>query len=144
MHKENINNLQPVVSGIFTLPPYDKTLPKLLGGRCSYCNRWYFPRRRYCVCCLNILEETILDSEGTIYSFTVVRTKPPFGLPQPYCVGYVDLVKTGLRIFTLIDPTAIDQIRVGLPVRLNVGPLGHDLNGSVCLRPYFTLKDKDQ
>lgn len=135
---EKLADMPPIIQGIFTLPPYDQTPPRLIGGLCPACNWRCFPRQRYCRFCLGKMEEIILDSEGTIYSFTVIRTKPPFGLPNPYSVGYVDLAESGLRIFCLLDPGAINQLRVGLPVRLVVEPLGHDGHGAPRSRPYFT------
>ncbi|MGD2124814.1 MAG: OB-fold domain-containing protein [Desulfobacteraceae bacterium] len=134
------NDIPPMIPGIFTMPPYGQAPPKLLGGFCSGCKQHYFPRPRYCPSCLGPVEQADLGSEGTVHSFTVVRTKPPLGLPQPYSVGYIDLSKTKLRVFCLLDPGAIDQLRVGLLVRLAVGPLGHDGHGSPRLRPYFTPK----
>jgi uncharacterized OB-fold protein len=135
---ENINGIPPMMPGIFTSPPYDQNPPKLIGGCCGDCRRYYFPRPRYCPTCLQPTKEALLNSEGTVHSFTVVRTKPPLGLPQPYSVGYVDLAESGLRIFCLLDPAAIDQLRIGLPVCLAVALLGHDDHGMPCLRPYFT------
>lgn len=132
------NDIPPFAAGIFTLPPYDKSPPKLLGGVCKECKQNYFPRPKYCPVCLRPTEESVLGSEGKIYSFTVVRRRSPLGLPEPYSVGYIDLKETGLRIFCLLDPAAIDQFRINLPVRLAVGQLGHDGNGSPRLRPYFT------
>ena len=137
------SEIPPIALGIFTLPPYDKAPPKLLGGFCPECNSKYFPRRRYCHLCLGPIKETVLGSEGTIHSYTVIRRKPPLGLPNPYSVGYIDLIENPLRIFCLLDPAAIDQLRAGLPVRLAVAPLGHDRHGSSRLRPYFTPKNKD-
>ena len=134
----------PVATGIFTLPPYDQSPPRLLGGVCSTCNQYYFPRPRYCRICLNPTEETVLGSEGILYSYTVIRTKAPLGLPTPYSVGYIDLSGRSLRIFCLLDPAAIDQLKVGLKVRLAVEPLGHDGHGSPCLRPFFTPRALDQ
>lgn len=139
MNSEIVADIPPMAPGIFTLPPYDQGLPQLLGGLCPDCDKYYFPRPKYCPCCLGAVDETSLGSEGTIYSYTVVRTKPPLGLPQPYSVGYVDVVPSGLRVFCLLDPAAIKQLRVGLLVRLSVGPLGHDGRGEPRLRPYFTL-----
>ena len=141
--KETKTDMAPVTTGLFTLPPYDQAPPGLLGGFCPACNRQYFPRPRYCRVCLGPLEEADLGSEGTVYSFTVVRTKPPLGLPQPYSVGYVDLAAGGLRIFSLLDPAAIDDLRIGLPVRVVVGPLGRDSQGDPCLRPYFAPLRED-
>ncbi len=138
MTNENMNEIPPMMPGIFTPPPYDQDPPKLIGGFCADCHMYYFPRRKYCPTCLQPVEEILLDSAGTIHSFTVVRTKPPLGLPQPYSVGYIDLTGSGLRIFCLLDPAAIDRLRIGLPVRLAVGPLGNDCHSMPCLRPYFT------
>lgn len=135
---KTINEIAPVMPGIFTLPPYEDEAPALLGGFCPACGVNYFPRPTYCRTCLGPVEEIDVGSEGTIYSFTVVRTKAPLGLPLPYGVGYVDLKETGLRIFCLLDPAALDKLRIGLPVRLLVNSLGHDIKGSPCLRPYFT------
>ena len=132
------NDIPPVATGIFTLPPYEELPPTLLGGFCPDCTQHYFPHPKYCPVCLGPTEEVELGSEGTIYSYTVIRRRPPLGLPNPYSVGYIDLAKSNLRIFCLLDPEAVDQLRVGIAVRLAVGPLGHDGHGSPCLRPYFT------
>ncbi|MFQ6079216.1 MAG: Zn-ribbon domain-containing OB-fold protein [Thermodesulfobacteriota bacterium] len=142
MSPETSTNIPPAVQGIFTLPPYDQNPPQLLGGFCPSCNERYFPRPKYCPRCLASVEEISLGSEGTIYSYTVVRIKPPFGLPQPYSVGYVDMGEGDLRVFCLLDPAAIKQLRIGSPVRLVVGPLGHDGRGAPRLRPYFTLREE--
>jgi uncharacterized OB-fold protein len=73
-----------------------------------------------------------------IYTFTIIRRPSAFGLPNPYGIGYIDLDESGLRIFFLLDPTRIDELRIGSKVRLNVRALGHDGQGSPRLRPFFT------
>ena len=138
MNQESTMNLPPFEQGIFTLPPYDESPPKLMGGFCPDCNTYYFPRPRFCRVCLGQVEERVFGSKGTVYSFTVVRTKPPQGLPQPYSVGYIDLADNNLRVFCLLDPAAIDRIQIGMPVRLRIGPLGVNGDGEPCLRPYYT------
>ncbi len=82
-----------------------------------------------------------LSTKGTIYSFTVIRTKPPFGLPQPYAVGYVDLEDDNLRIIGLLDPEKISALSVGKPVTLSIAPIGLDRSGQPCLRYFFTTKE---
>lgn len=134
----NARDIPPVMPGIFTMPPYDNEPPALLGAFCPVCRAYYFPRPRYCRTCLGPLQEAGVGTEGIIYSFTIVRKKAPFGLPMPYGAGFVDLKESGLRIYSLLDPTALDKLRIGLPVRLVVNALGHDGKGSPCLRPYFT------
>lgn len=144
MNDEKIEDIPPVAAGIFTLPPYGGNHPELLGGFCDTCKAGYFPMSKYCPRCLGLLKERRLGSQGTIYSFTVIRKRAPLGLPEPYSIGYIDLAKEpNLRIFCLLDPNAIDRLRIGINVELVVGPLGHDGHGSPRLRPYFTPRTSD-
>ena len=131
-------DLPPVAKGVFTLPPYDQFPPRLIGSVCPSCSEYFFPATPYCRKCLEPTVEADLGSEGILYSYTVIRTKAPLGLPTPYCVGYVDLAGSSLRIFFLLDPDEIETFKPGLAVRLAVKPLGVDQQGSPCLRPYFT------
>ena len=133
-------DIKPFVDGVFTLPPYDHFPPRLLGGVCSSCKQYFFPRIPYCRICFKPTEEAVLGSQGVLYSYTVIRTKAPLGLPTPYGVGYVDLAGSHLRVFCLLDPEAVEKFQVGLAVQLAVKPLGLDERGSPCLRPYFTPK----
>jgi uncharacterized OB-fold protein len=133
-------DLPPVAQGVFTLPPYDQFPPRLIGSMCPSCNEYFFPATPYCRKCLEPTARADLGSQGVLYSYTVIRTKAPLGLPTPYCVGYVDLAERSLRIFFLLDPDAIETFKSGLAVRLAVKPLGIDQQGSPCLRPYFTPK----
>ena len=80
-----------------------------------------------------------MGGRGRVHSLSVIRIKPPLGLPRPYSVGYVDLAKTGLRVFGLLDPEQINQMKIGDRVCLSVRELGHDNQGGPGLRPVFTL-----
>ncbi|MCB2193055.1 MAG: OB-fold domain-containing protein [Deltaproteobacteria bacterium] len=117
--------------------------PMLTGGHCPHCGRDFFPQPRHCPQCLRPPEQRRLSGDGLIYSYTVVRTKPPFGLPQPYAVGFIDLDESGLRIFGLLNPADIGRLAMGGRVRLKVGPMGRDAKGEPCLRPYFSLEGED-
>ena len=120
----------------------------LLGGYCVHCDAAFFPKPRYCPHCLETPESRAIGNTGVIHSFTVVRTKPPLGLPQPYGVGYVDLDKgmdgSGLRVFCLFDPDFVDELKIGEKVTLQVSPLGHNGRGEACLRPFFRPVDAEQ
>jgi len=126
--------LKPVMDGIFESGPS----PRLLGAMCPTCRQKFFPRRVVCPYCLDELEDIKLSSVGKIYTFSVLRTKAPYGLPQPYAGGYVDLEDDGLRIYTLFDPEKISDLDFGKRVTLRVGPLGVNNDGEPCLRYYFT------
>jgi len=134
-------DIPPIAPGIFRLPKRPGEPPQLLGGYCPACKAHLFPKPPMCPDCFGEVDEADLGSEAVIYSFTVIHTKPPLGLPQPYAVGYVDMCKTGLRLFFLLDPARIDDLRIGSAVRLLVACLGHDSHGEPRLRPYFTPLD---
>jgi uncharacterized OB-fold protein len=139
MNEDN-SLVPPVVPGIFTIPQDDQTLPELIGGYCRECNEHFFPCPKYCQRCLGAVERAVVGRKGTIYSYTVIRVKPPLGLPSPYAVGYIDLEESGLRIFCLLDPKQINQLRIGLAVELSVDIMGHDGQGASRQRPFFTFK----
>lgn len=148
MTDEKLATIAPMLPDIFTLPGEDGRAPMLLGGYCGRCNAHYFPKPRYCPRCLETPELREIGNTGVIHSFTVVRTKPPLGLPQPYSVGYVDLAEDaagfGLRVFCLFDPEFVDQLKIGSKVELHAGPLGHDGKGEARLRPYFKPVDEGE
>ncbi len=118
--------------------------PVLIGGHCPDCGRDFFPRPRYCPKCLRLSQERKFSGDGVIYSYTVVRTRPPFGLPQPYALAYIDLDQNGLRIFGMLNPIDIERLAIGRRVHLKTGPMGHDGKGQPCLRPFFSLKERKE
>ncbi|MCF8042566.1 MAG: OB-fold domain-containing protein [Desulfarculaceae bacterium] len=138
MHTDNEQDTLPLVpKGIAA--EAGGTGPVLIGGHCPHCRRDFFPRPRYCPGCMRPPQERLLSGDGVIYSYTVVRIRPPLGLPQPYAVGFVDLNQSGLRIFGLLNHGDIDRLAIGKRVRLKLGPLGQDGGGQACMRPYFSL-----
>ncbi len=131
------NDLKPVMEGIFEVGPPSR----LNGAICPECNKKFFPKPMVCPHCLGEVQNIELSTEGKIYTYSILRTKPPYGLPQPYAVGWVDLEADGLRIFSLLDPDRISDLDFGKRVTLRVGAIGVDNNGQACLRYYFTPKD---
>ncbi|MCP4722285.1 MAG: hypothetical protein GY860_22725 [Desulfobacteraceae bacterium] len=134
------NAILPFAKNIFTKFPYENNPPSLLGGFCSNCNNYFFPEPGYCPQCLGEIRNSPIGNKGIIYSFTVVRTPPLFGLPSPYGVGYIDLMETGLRVFGMFDPKEIGRLKIGAKVVLSVQSLGRDREGSPRLRPCFILE----
>jgi uncharacterized OB-fold protein len=133
-------DIWPVNPGTYTVPEYGgRVPPELVGGACNVCQALFYPKPKYCPTCLGKIVEKTVGGSGRVHSLTVIRTKPPLGLPQPYSVGYVDLDKTGLRVFGLLDPEQISEMKLGSRVRLSVRELGHDGRGKPRLRPIFTL-----
>ena len=131
------SELKPVMEGIFEAG----SSPRLIGAQCPKCHQKFFPKPMVCPQCLEEVQDVKLSSKGKIYTYAVLRTKAPYGLPTPYAGGYVDLEGDGLRIYTLFDPDKISDLDFGKPVTLRVGEMGVDNNGQPCLRYYFTTQE---
>jgi len=128
--------LPDAIDGLYVTD--DRGNVSLIGGACQQCGRHFFPKPETpCPDCQVPIDTVDMGNEGTIYAHTTVRTKPPFGLPRPYSVAYIDLLSAPIRIFALLDPDVAGEFSIGDRVRLAVGQLGLDTNGSPCLRPYF-------
>ncbi len=132
-------DLPPVVDGIFAASREIPGRFEFLGGYCDACDDHSFPRAEHCHHCHGDTRSVSLGDDGVIYSFTVVRTRPPLELPQPYTVAYVDLNDVPLRVFCLLDPEQVGAAAIGDAVRLYAGPLGVNAQGQACIRPFFRL-----
>lgn len=132
-------DLPPVAPGVFDFGETDGA-PYLCGGRCRTCGRHAFPRPATCIHCQGDMEPVSLGRNGVIYGHTIIRTRPPYGLPRPYGVALIDLEDAPLRVFCLLDPACLDDFAIGSPVQLAVAPLGHDGQNQPCLRPIFQLR----
>ncbi|MDD2736289.1 MAG: OB-fold domain-containing protein [Desulfuromonadaceae bacterium] len=133
--------LHPLLPNLFEPIGSDGKRFGLVGGYCTHCDRYFFPLAEQCSDCCEPLTRMIVGERGSVYSYTVVRTKAPFGLPEPYAVAYIDLAESPLRIFGLIDPGDLDDLDVGKTVQLTVKAIGVDALGRHCLRPVFRLAD---
>lgn len=141
--ERKIHEIPPVNPGTFTMPEDGEAAPELVGGFCPACGSAYYPRPKYCPSCLGDTVEKAVGGRGKIHSLTVIRTRPPLGLPQPYGVAYIDLFETGLRIFGLLDPEKLQVMKIGDSVCLSVRELGHDGRGEPRVRPVFILEQEN-
>lgn len=108
----------------------------LRGSRCSACAHVDYPPAQACTECGAAVSEELLGSAATVHVVTAVRVKPPFGLPSPYWVGYVDLRSVPLRVFALFEAAGVPY-RIGEQVELRLAALGVGLDGAPCRRPVF-------
>jgi len=101
----------------------------LLGSRCRSCDAHFFPVREACAGCLSDDLETVrFSTEGTLYTYSVVRQSIP-AFEVPYALGYVDFSE-GVRIMGQISGCELDEIRIGMPMVLSLEPFGADEEGN--------------
>lgn len=112
--------------------------PRLLGSRCTACDRVEFPQRASCPACGSpAVEREALPTRGTLWTWTVQRFLPkspylsdaPPEAFEPYGVGYVELpgaVRVEARL-TGCDPA---DLAIGMPMELVIYPHATDSEGA--------------
>jgi len=134
----NVNE-RLVRQGLFTWP---SDSPRLIGGRCPQCYRYFFPARSVCPDCFQMekLETVELSDHGVLYTFCVLH-QAPLGFDPPYAVGFVELPEK-LRIYSFIDLSSSVKLNVGMRMELVVGPLRRDHQGTSIIGYRFYPKEK--
>jgi len=137
--EEKKNEVQ-VMEGIFTIYSADGQ-PRLIGSRCNNCKKKCFPKRRICPNCFSdeVMDEVLLNPQGKIYAFTIVRIPPPLGFEVPYAYGYVDLIEEDLRVPTMFIGGKLEQLRIGMDVILVIDKLRTDKEGNEIIGYKFKL-----
>lgn len=112
--------------------------PHLVGGRCSKCDAFSFPRAAVCTSCLSEeIAAVDLADEGALYSYSIVHQAPK-GWATPYALGYVDL-PGDVRVLAHID-VPHHTIAIDMPLRLAIGVVGSDQAGAPLMSYTFTRR----
>lgn len=81
---------------------------------CNSCAKVHFYPRIICPFCgSNDTYWIEVSGTGVIYSFSIMRRSA-----RPYVIAYVELAE-GPRLMTNIIVTDVDEIKIGLPVKLD-------------------------
>jgi uncharacterized OB-fold protein len=107
--------------------------------RCRDCMKWQHPPNPVCHHCLSrSVGFEPVSGEGAVYSCTVNHQPWLPHLREPYAVVVVDLdEQPGLRLLSRIVNTAVDDVTIGLRVRVVFVPLGEGL-----FAPCFTAAER--
>ncbi len=116
--------------GLFIGPLNDLSEVRLKGSRCKLCREVTLGENRNCPNCgANDLESIALSEEGELWTYAVVRHKPPgdYRGPdpfRPFCIGLVEL-PDGLRVLSPIEGE-ISAMKIGtrLGLRISVHHIG--------------------
>ena len=85
---------------------------KLLVQQCAECREFHFYPRTLCPYCFSDKTEWVQSSgKGAIYTYSVMRAKPP------YAIAYVTL-EEGVTMLTHVVDCAFDELRIGMPVKV--------------------------
>ncbi|MBN2007803.1 Zn-ribbon domain-containing OB-fold protein [candidate division KSB1 bacterium] len=112
------------------IPNYWRSIPQRYryeAAKCTGCGKIFFPPRIVCDECASRSFETInLSRYGKIVTFTVIRIAPSQFVDQaPYPIGIVEL-NDGIKICTQIADCNPDDLKIGMPVRLEFRKISQD------------------
>jgi uncharacterized OB-fold protein len=137
----------PVIDGLFTWPSDN---PQLIGTKCISCNSIYFPNKQSCnnpKCKEKKVQEILLNTEGTLWSFTVMRypPSPPFKTDKkpPYPVGIIELPE-GIRVLGLLTECKYEELTIGMKMKLAIERLFTNEDGQEVVTWKFKPIDKNK
>lgn len=92
---------------------------RLEAAKCSHCGKVFFPPRLICTSCRGKkFEQYSLPDEGTIVTYTIIRTPPAsFKDQSPYAVGIIEM-KDGTRLTAQIVDCHFKDLDIGKKVRV--------------------------
>jgi uncharacterized OB-fold protein len=129
-----MSGAKPLHPGLFTWPDQS---PSLLGSRCLDCGEHAFPGQRSCRACSGQnTQDAELGSTGTLWTWTIQSFMPktPYCTDEtpetfrPYGVGYVEL-SCGLKVESRLRENTPDQLRIGMPMKLEIITVRKDEHG---------------
>jgi len=91
---------------------------KIIGNRCTHCNRVYVPPRKNCGRCFADIDQFVeLGSEGIVSAYTVVRFKYPVQpADPPFAYALIRLEGADVGLVHIIKDD-LDRLKNGVRVR---------------------------
>jgi uncharacterized OB-fold protein len=111
----------PIRDGLLTGALSNLDEVRLVGSRCSECGETSLARAKVCANCGKAtITELPLSNHGVLWTYTVVRHRPPgdYKGPDPFVpfgMGLVELPE-GLRVLSPVH-CDVSQLKIGLEVR---------------------------
>lgn len=122
----------PINEDLLTTPLFPAGQVRLRGSKCRTCGEVFFGKHLSCENCgSEDIEEMPLSRRGKLYTYTVIRHRPPgdYKGPDPFVpfgVGLVELPE-GCRVVAPL--TASDKLEIGMELELLVDKLYEDEDG---------------
>ncbi len=131
----------PIKEGILTSPLSPPGQVRLAGTRCTACGEHFLGKRAFCENCSGeTMEPVRFSGRGRLYSYTVIRHRPPgdYKGPDPFVpfgLGLVELPE-GIRVLSRIAGD-IGRLEVGMELELEVYKLYRDAEGNDVMAFHF-------
>ncbi len=92
---------------------------RMEAAKCTGCGKVFFPPRLVCDACKGeTFEQTVLPDSGKLLAYTAITVPASnFKDEAPVSYGVIEL-DNGVRISAQITDCAEDELKIGLPVRI--------------------------
>ena len=127
-------NRIPIRDGLLTTPLSPLADVRLIGSKCSSCDEVSFGKVSSCPnCALEKLETIPLGKQGFLWTYTVIRNRPPgdYKGPDPFVPfgeGLVELPE-GIRVLSPIA-VDVDKLEIGMKLNFDAHVLYEDNDGN--------------
>ena len=113
-------------------------------SKCKKCGKVNFPPRLVCPACHHReFEPTHINDQGKLETYTVIRVAPSgFTDQAPYPVAIVNL-GDGVKILCQLADCEPDEIKIGMPVRLEFRKLTSEGESGVIFYGYKAVPEND-
>ncbi len=100
---------------------------RLEAAKCRECGYTAYPPRKICPRCgKREFEAKKLSNRGTLLTYTIIHVPPPqFANDTPYAVGIIE-TEDGARLTAGIADVAFDDLKIGMPLRLEFRKIQED------------------
>jgi uncharacterized OB-fold protein len=115
----------PIRDDFFSKPLCPLKNVRLMGSRCRTCGEVYLGKAIACQQCQDTdMEDIVLGRYGTLYSYTIIRNRPPGDYKgsepfEPFAVGLVELPE-GIRILAPLTGFNFEELKIGTELELLV------------------------
>ncbi len=124
----------PIKEDLFSKPLYPLENVRLMGSKCSKCGEVFFGKAIACQQCQGEeLKDIVLGRKGRLYTYTIIRNKPPGDYRgsepfEPFGVGLVELPE-GIRILAPLTGCAIEDLKIDMELELSIEEFYKDEEG---------------
>jgi uncharacterized OB-fold protein len=124
----------PIKEDFFSKPLYPLENVRLMGSRCCACGEVIFGKGITCQQCQGEdMQDIVLSPYGKLYSYTIIRNKPPGDYKgpepfEPFPVGLVELPE-GIRILAPLTGCRIEELKNGMELELSIEEFYEDEDG---------------
>lgn len=124
-----------VRNDIFTTPLYPSEQIRLKGSKCRVCGEVFLGKHLSCGNCANEdMEEITFSNKGKLWTYTVIRSRPPgdYKGPDPFIPfgeGLIELPE-GIRLLSPLTDCDINNLKIGTEWQLVVDVLYVDDAGN--------------